>query len=189
MMLKEMNRVTQLSTRPNNKTNLMGNIKQIKRLIFLIIIFICNSCSKSGAIKEALVGEYAIEKVYYRNHYLMHNFNLNFIEFYGNGVVKIPSVYKYNDTIETDINEAGNWKIEIKKKDVFLVIDSKNRYFNDTYKIHFEKDETQSIFILYLQSTNIKMKCIKSSFNYRDNSSLMDKAIEMTKNMGSVVSK
>jgi hypothetical protein len=159
----------------------MKRNKTLNHFIILIgILFINNSCSNSNDIKGALTGEFVIEGIHYKDYNLKSQLDLNIIQFYSNGVVEMPSVFKYKDELKGDINVTGKWNVEIEKKKVFVNITTNNIYFNGKYLLNFSKDEERKCFLVYLNSPNVSMKCAKNRFNYFGNRKYVDNMIELT---------
>ena len=85
--------------------------KNISLIILLSSIFTL-SCGKKDLINKGVIGQFAITNLTFENKDLLTNLNLNFIEFYKNGELKIPKIVdRYNEGLTEDVNVKGSWEL------------------------------------------------------------------------------
>jgi hypothetical protein len=154
-------------------------IKVQKCILFISILSLFASC-ENGKIKDALIGEYAIDSVYFKDRNILYDFSINHFEIYNNGNVQLPIVYGETRN-KDDRNTEGKWTIKKDQNKYILHINSKNEYFNGEYILKFTSNNEKHTLNLYLTSENMNIYCTKSNFNFENRKSFVEDVSEITK--------
>ncbi len=153
--------------------------KNISLIILLSSIFTL-SCGKKDLINKGVIGQFAITNLTFENKDLLTNLNLNFIEFYKNGELKIPKIVdRYNEGLTEDVNVKGSWELIQNGEKIQILIKTQNQYFNDKFDISFSKNLNNNL-VINLISRKMSLSADKSLFDYRNNQSLINDLIKYT---------
>ena len=155
--------------------------KKIIKITLITVVFFFSSCGKKEIINQGIIGQFSITNLKFDGKDLLINLNLNIIEFYGNGELKIPKIVdRYNEGLVEDVNTKGNWKLIQNGEKFQISIKTQNKYFNDKFDLVFSKNANNNL-VINLNSNKLNLSSDKSLFDYRKNQSLIDDLIKYTK--------
>ena len=128
---------------------------------------------KHNLLETGINREWSFDSIVYEKEDVMYCMNLNMLIFKDNGEVELPSIFDDCSIFPKSEIIYGEWKIIKKNKKIFLKIESKNKAFNDTYRLIFKKQKITGMLLAILESEKmkIKMSCAlipKGNENYID---------------------
>ncbi len=156
--------------------------------VIILATFTFSSCAKSSTIENVLLGQYSTVEVEYNGSSLVHNIHLHIIEFYKNGSLKLPAVYKLNDEIVTNLTQEGRWFVSRNNNVYKLSIESDNNYFAGDFIMQFKKSPINGDLILILKNEHLYLKGVRDYLLYRNINTQVEKSIEYTANADSLIS-
>lgn len=140
------------------------------KIIFLLItistILIYTSCNKKNeqVVQDILNGDWSIDSLTYKNWELRACVPLNIIHFYNDSISNLPTT-TFCDSIEfKDLNFKAIHRIVLKNKsDISLIFQTKNKFFQDTFQLHFIDDINNKLMKMELKSKETYLVCTKGS--------------------------
>ncbi len=145
----------------------------MKKISFCIIVLILTSClrkDKKVDIESILLGSWTIENLDFKTEQKIRPILVNLVNFMKNSELDFPEAKKIIWTV-----------VENPKNNYLLVLNSVESEYNNTYRITFEKDITNKLLKLHLDSESIEMVCVKFMFNFDMNEYRIDKVLELMK--------
>ena len=145
----------------------------MKKISFCIIVLILTSClrkDKKVDIESILLGSWTIENLNFKTEQKIRPILVNLVNFKKNSELDFPEAKKIIWTV-----------VENPQNNYLLVLNSVESEYNNTYRITFEKDITNKLLKLHLDSESIEMVCVKLMFNFDMNEYRIDKVLELMK--------
>ena len=130
----------------------------------------CLRKDKKVDIESILLGSWTIENLNFKTEQKIRPILVNLVNFKKNSELDFPEAKKIIWTV-----------VENPQNNYLLVLNSVESEYNNTYRITFEKDITNKLLKLHLDSESIEMVCVKFMFNFDMNEYRIDKVLELMK--------
>ncbi len=152
------------------------------KLIFIFISFSItfSGCNEKKKIEKVLIGQFGLKSVNYSDKELLYNLNLNIIEFFKNGTLRVPKINNRNNGVIPDTNTAGTWELQKRADQYLLYIKTNSIYFNGVFKVKFKKMVENQDLVLELYADSMQLTGTQGYFLYRFNMSNVNDAVKLT---------
>lgn len=136
----------------------------MKRLIFVFILAGISFISCERGNHKKIIGAWVIDQAYYNNEPVIWDLYHNSIDLNGNHTCELPPISSRNPG-----EEFGQWELSNDNDYDYLKINTENRIFNRTFKIHDLREVKDSVswgFLMKMTLTadSLKLDCTKALY-------------------------
>lgn len=133
-------------------------------IISTVLIFAGCRNGNEEIVRDVLNGDWSIDSLTYKNWELRACLPLNIIHFYDDSISSLPTTTFCDSTEFKDFNFKSIHRIIYKNKsDISLIFETKNKFFQDTFKVQFIDDINNKLMKMELKSNETYVVCTKGS--------------------------